>query len=137
MEKKEQGMACFAIGGATEHDLQLAVDEFFSKCDGFMKVIKGKKRRMDRLLQNKGAGRRSPEGHEHDPGQGHPAINHRRAVALHHARIGLAFLLFRCWPVRFRPRVTHARRGSSNNSKSVKNEGGERTPGGQRMCQCC
>lgn len=43
MEKKEQGMACFAIGGATEHDLQLAVDEFFSKCDGFMKVIKGKK----------------------------------------------------------------------------------------------
>lgn len=43
MEKEEQGMACFAIAGTTEHDLQLAVDEFFSKCDGFMKVIKRKK----------------------------------------------------------------------------------------------
>lgn len=42
MEKEEKGMACFAIAGATEHDLQLAVDAFFSKCDGFMKVIKKK-----------------------------------------------------------------------------------------------
>ena len=40
---KKEGMACFVIGGTTPHDMQLAVDCFFSKCDGFIKVIKARK----------------------------------------------------------------------------------------------
>ena len=41
-EEKENGMACFTIGGEPE-DLQVAVDSFYSLCEGFLKVIKSSK----------------------------------------------------------------------------------------------
>lgn len=42
MAKKKNGMACFVIGGKPE-DLQTAVDSFYSRCNGYMKVIKSSK----------------------------------------------------------------------------------------------